>query len=311
MVTVACGPPQPPKEANIPDPPDPTTENPADIKATSGSVVKPSSDSSGIGNGFSPTSAGAPKAGETLSVFLESVKWGTSHADLTRQFTQTGGVIWKDYDEKLAKTRVGPEQIAMEAERESAKTAFARSFVEFKDTPTGYDTTAIRGEYTYKNKESLMWIQRQGKKRYFFFINDKLWKMYDEIPLSDSGTVGKNYLDAVNTLNAQIGTPGQVHNANPAKGIPSTFAEWRDSTSHLRLVDRSRDQVVGLVIEDLGTLSNLAALRPNKLSDPTEIDPSIAAVTNGANRSDPNAPSAAPSASASSGKKGSPPKKKK
>ncbi len=37
-----------------------------------------------------------------------------------------------------------------------------------------------------------MWVQRQGKKRYFFFINDRLWKVYDEVPLADSGPMGKD-----------------------------------------------------------------------------------------------------------------------
>ena len=96
-------------------------------------------------------------------------------------------MIWKDYDEKLAKARVGPERRRSRASASRRSSAFARSYIEFKDTPTGYDATGIKGEYTYKNKESLMWIQRQGKKRYFFFINDRLWKIYDEVPLAESG----------------------------------------------------------------------------------------------------------------------------
>src|SRR5262249_4557383 len=155
-------------------------------------------------------------------------------------------------------------QTALEAEREQTKAAFSRSFIEFKDTPTGYDTTAIRDEYTYKNKEALMWIQRQGKKRYFFFINDRLWKMYDEVPLSDGGPFGKAYREAVNTLNGQLNAQGRVQGADAAKGINATTVDWKDASTHLRAVDRSRDQVVGLVVEDTSTLSNLAALRPNK-----------------------------------------------
>ena len=99
----------------------------------------------------------------SLVAFTDGVKWGMSHAELTKQFTQTGGVIWKDYDEKLAKARVGPEQTALEAEREQVKAAFSRSYIEFKDTPTGYDATGIRNEYTYKNKRALMWISARGR----------------------------------------------------------------------------------------------------------------------------------------------------
>lgn len=245
----------------------------------------------------------------TLAPFMEGLKWGMSHAEVTKHFTQTGGVLWKDYDEKLAKARLGPEQTALEAERERVKAAFSRSFIEFKDTPTGYDTTGLKGEYTYNNKEALMWIERQGKKRYLFFINDRLWKLYDEIPLAEGGPMGQSFLEAANKLNAQLHAQGRVQQADAAKGISATTVDWKDGTSHLRALDRSRDRVVGVVIEDSGTLSNLAALRPNKAADPNEIDPSIKAVTGGANRVDPNAPSAAPSASAP-GKTSAPKKKK-
>src|SRR4029079_14621585 len=135
----------------------------------------------------------------SLTSMTDGLRWGTSHADLMKAFNENGGIICMYYDAKRAKARVGLEMTAIEAERESAKQAFARSFIEFKDTPTGYDATGIKGEYTYKNRESLMWITRQGKKRYFFFINDRLWKIYDEVPLSESGALGKSYIDAVNT----------------------------------------------------------------------------------------------------------------
>lgn len=320
---VACGPKEPPRQANIPDPPDPTNES----DGKSGSSGSSSSSSSGSkggggndiivpppaggGGGKGATGKAATPKGEaptvgSLANFMDGLRWGMSHAEVQKMFTETGGVIWKDYDEKLAKARVGPEQTALEAEREQVKQAFGRSFIEFKDTPTGYDATGIKGEYTYRNKESLMWIQRQGKKRYFFFINDRLWKIYDEVPLADAGPWGKSYIEAVNNLNAKLGAQGRVQGADAAKGIDATTVDWKDGSSHLRAVDRSGEHVVAVVIEDANTLGNIASLRANKAVDPTAIDPSIAAVTKGDNRSDPNA-----AASASAGKKQSPPPKKK
>lgn len=318
-LTAACGPKGEPKQASLPDP----LEEPG--SSESGSSGSGSSASSGSGGGNDlivpppanvPSSGGDAKPGKaakgeptpvnSLAAFQEGLRWGMSHAELTKLFTQNGGVIWKDFDEKLAKARVGPEMTALEAERERAKAGFARSYIEFKDTPTGYDATGIKGEYTYRNKEALMWIQRQGKKRYFFFINDRLWKTYDEVPLAEGGPMGAAYLDAVNKVNAQLGAQGRVQGADASKGISATTVDWKDGSSHLRLVDRSGERLVGVVLEDNGTLANLAALRPNKAVDPTEIDPSIAAVTKGENRSDPNA--AAPAGSAKPGQK--PPKKK-
>jgi hypothetical protein len=254
--------------------------------------------------------AAEPTQVNSLSAFQEGLRWGMSHTEVNKHFIENGGVIWKDFDAKLAKARVGPEMTALEAEREQAKLAFTRSHIEFKDTPTGYDATGIKGEYTYRNRESLMWIQREGKKRYFFFINDRLWKVYDEVPLAEGGAMGKSYLDAVNKLNAQLGAQGRIQGADAAKGIHATTVDWKDGASHLRVVDRSAgDKVVAVVLEDNNTLGNLASLRPNKAEDPTAIDPTITAVTKGG-LSDPNAAKAGGAASGAAGGPGKKPPKK-
>jgi hypothetical protein len=311
----------PPKQANIPDPGDPMTESSSSSASSgpSGSSGSSSQKGSSGGDPLPSPPAGKPataKGGEpphvsSLAQFLDGIKWGTSHAELQKQFTATGGVIWKDYDEKLAKARVGPEQTALEAEREQAKSAFGRSFIEFKDTPTGYDSTGIRAEYTYKNKESLMWIQRQGKKRYFFFINDRLWKVYDEVPLEEGGPMGKTFAEAVQKINGQLNAQGRTLQPDAAKGVLYPTVDWKDGTSHLRAIDRSNEHLVGIAVEESGTLSNLAALRPNKPADPNELDPSIVAVTKGTNRSDPNAAASASASASASAKKGAPPPPKK
>jgi hypothetical protein len=313
LLAVGCGPKGEPKQANIPDPtPEEGTassSSPSGNASSSSSSSGSSSSSRGGGDILGSPSKDDPKSvakgpkGEATNVanlgsFMDAgLKWGMSHQDVTKLYTDNGGVIWKDFDEKLSKARVGPEMNAIENMREDQKRAFARSYIEFKDTPTGYDATAIKGEYTYKNKESLMWIAREGKpKRYFFFINDRLWKIYDEVPLSDTGAYGKAYIDAVNTLNAKLGAQGRILSADAAKGINATTVDWKDGSNHLRAVDRSNERVVAVVLEDNATLSNLASLRHNKAEDPTAIDPSIAAVTGGQNRTDPNAPAASGSA---------------
>ncbi len=317
VAVVACHPTEPKQASGV----DPVGDDSASSESSSGGSSSGGGSNKGSKGGGDPLAqpsmggggpAGKAVKGEatpvnSLATMLENLRWGMSHADVTKTFTENGGIIWKDYDEKLAKARVGPEMSAIENEREQAKQAFGRSFIEFKDTPTGYDATGIKGEYTYKNRESLMWITRQGKKRYFFFINDRLWKIYDEVPLSESGVLGKTYLDAVNTMNGKLAAQGRVQGADPAKGVNATTVDWKDGSSHLRVVDRSGERVVAVVMEDNGTLGNLASLRPNKAEDPTAIDPTIAAVTKGG-LSDPNAGKAAGSASAPS-KKGTPPKK--
>lgn len=228
-----------------------------------------------------------------LTPMIEQFKWGMNHLEVGRVHNQTGGIFDQDYNPQLAKLQPGVQMQAVEAEREQKKLAFTASFVAFLDTPTGFDNTGIKGEYTYHNKESVMYVDRAGKRRYFFFIGaapaDKLWKIYDEVKLADGQPFGKTYQEAVTKLNVQLNTPARIRAADPSQGLSFTTADWQDATTHLRALDRTRDGVVGIVIEERATLNALPNLRNAQVADPFAIDPTIAAATRGVGRQDPNA----------------------
>jgi len=80
----------------------------------------------------------------------------------------------------------------------------------------------------------------------------------------------------------------RIRAADASQGLERTEADWQDTKSHLRAVDRSNEHIVGVVLEDRSTLGNLAALRSNKPVDPFALDPSIANLTR-KGVSDPNA----------------------
>src|SRR3954468_2692738 len=118
---------------------------------------------------------GAPAAAEAptvpgLASMLEGVKWGMNHNEVVNVYNKVDGLFDREYNPLLLKTQPGVQMRALEADRDNRKSAFERSFLEFKDTPTGYDATGLKGEYSYKNHESIMFVDRGGKKRFFFFI---------------------------------------------------------------------------------------------------------------------------------------------
>lgn len=242
-----------------------------------------------------PVATEAPTLSSNLNQMYEPFKWGMNHAEVIKVHNQTGGVFDVDYNPQLAKLQPGVKMQALEAERDAKKSAFAASWVEFKDTPTGYDQTGIKDEYTYRNKESIMYVDRMGRRRYYFFINDRLWKIYDEVAFTEQ--TGKTFAEVVTKMNTQLGTPGRVRAADPAQGLAQTTVDWQDGTTHMRLADRGVS-VFGQVFEEKATLGNLAQLRANKADDPFAVDPSISAATRGVGRSDPNAAKASASASA-------------
>jgi len=181
---------------------------------------------------------------QTVGTLIDGFKWGVNHNEIVRLYNATdSGRFDQEYNLLLAKVQPGVRMQALESERESRKTAFAATFIEFKDTPTGYDAGGLKGEYTYKNHESIMSVDKDGKRRYFFFIGappgERFWKFYDEVPLKDGGPMGKSFPEAVTKLNVSMGVAGRTRAADPSQGIMFTTTDWQDGTTHVRAIDRT------------------------------------------------------------------------
>jgi hypothetical protein len=254
-------------------------------------------------NGYAATfAADAPTVTAPLAPMMQGFRWGMSHADVANVYNQVGGLFDKEYDPVLSKLQPGVEQKNVEGERDAKKAGFVNSYVEFRDVPTGYDQReGLKGEFTYRNHEAVMELTQYGKHRYFFFIGDRFWKLYDEAPLGDSSAYGTNFQTAITKMQASLGLPGRVRQVDFDSGLNETTVDWQDSVTHLRLVDRG-PKIIGVVLEERATLNNLPQLRANKMEDPLAMDPSILAITKG-HISDPNAQHAAPAASATPKKK--------
>ncbi len=260
----------------------------------------------GSGSGVARAAAEPPDAPivQSMARMQDGLNWGMTHAEVTRTYNSVGGLFDREYDPILARTQPGVQMEAVEADRENRKTAFAGSFVEFLDTPTGYDATGVRDEYTYKNHESVMSLDKDGKRRYLFFIgappSERLWKIYDEVRLRAGGPSGATYAEAVAKMRTSVGAAPRVlaaGSASPSGPRRVTSSDWQDTGTHLRLDDRSGDGVVGIVLEDKRTRGSLPQLRAVKAVDPMALDPSILAITHGS-ISDPNAAQSSPDAGA-------------
>ena len=241
-----------------------------------------------------PKAAGDAPAVPSLAGMLEKeLHWGMSHAEVTALYNQNGGLFDREYAPQIAKLQPGVAQQQLEADRDNRKANFERSFTPFNaGSPTGYDVTAVHLEYTYNNNEAVQKLFKDGKSRYFFYIKDKLWKVYDEIPLKADGPLGASYKEGVTKLNGLLGVAGRVRGADPSQNLERTETDWQDNKTHLRVIDRSGEHLAGLAFEDNGTLRNLSALRTAKATDPFALDPSIAALTR-KGVTDPNAARAA------------------
>lgn len=193
----------------------------------------------------------------------------------------------KDLDAEFKKRflAASPTQtLSIEDELRDKKGVFRRSRIDFLDTPTGIDQSALKGEYSYGNKESLARMTARtrddGKEvpsRNFFFFNDKLWKVYEEYKLGPKSNLGENFDAAVAKLSKVFGGAPQKVPADYQKGQSFDEAVWRDNEKIIRAVDRG--DTLGMVFVDKSIQEQLPKLRTRKLADEHELDKDVKAAT--------------------------------
>lgn len=223
-----------------------------------------------------PAARGEPtKTKRTIVLLPSTVSWGMSHKQVEAAIDKA---LDAEYKPIYRKTSPGVKMKALDAQLAEEKSAFKRSLIELGSLPTGLDATPLKGEYTYLNKESIMLRDRERSKTYYFFIQDRLWKIIDERQLGEGSRHGKDFEEAVGKIKTLFGAQGRVLPADFDKGRPATEVDWKDSATHLRAIQRG-ETAYAIALEDLGTLSNLATLRANKPPEDNGIDPAVAAVT--------------------------------
>jgi hypothetical protein len=215
--------------------------------------------------------AEAPMTKKPIVLEPKGLAWGMNHKQVAELYDK---IFDEDYQPKYKAVSPGVKMKALDAALAEEKAAFRRSRVDFGKVPTGLDAGPLKGEYSYNNKESMLSVTRNGLTTYYFFIQDKLWKMVHEHRNNEAW--GKDFQAVVTKLAAQYGVPGRVIPADPAKGKPSPEVDWKDANTHLRAVQRSETSFA-LIFEDNVTLSNLASLRTFKPTEDSGIDPAVAA----------------------------------
>jgi hypothetical protein len=220
-----------------------------------------------------PAAKPPPTTTKPIVVLPEGLRWGMTVEEVAKVYDR---LTDKDYLTKYKSARI-TQQPALDAEVQDLKASYRRPIV-FGDLPVGIDQTPIRNEYNYKHEESMLTITREGVKRYIFFASGRVYKTYDEVPLKEKE--GAGYKEAVLALQQQLGVAGRVLAPDPAHGRNVTEVDWTDGTTHLRALDRSGENLLGLVYEDRSLAERIAAWKATqKGGDENHIDPAIVAVT--------------------------------
>ncbi|MCC6666134.1 MAG: hypothetical protein IT375_20430 [Polyangiaceae bacterium] len=245
--------------------------------AAEGKAKAPAADKAKAGakKGEEPAPTGPAKMKGKLGLSPKGLAWGVTLEGLAKIYDK---VFDEEFMPLYKKVQPGPAMESLDAEIADKKQLMRRNKILFGDLPTGVDYSALKGEYTYGNKESMTkLVLRTGVTRNFFFFDDKLWKVYDEHKLRKGGPYGENWEEATELLTKKFGaTPFKVE-ADFAKGRSFNELLWTDGTTVIRAIDRGN--VIALVYQDATVFFNLPKHRPNKPKNPHAIDKDVAAAT--------------------------------
>jgi hypothetical protein len=249
---------------------------------------------------------GPGSVSKKIGLAPEGLKFGMSLEAIAKLYDKT---FDEEYLPLYKKAAPGPETEALDAEIKQRKAEVRRSKVEFGQTPTGVDQTALKGEYSYANGESMARLTlRSGTERFFFFFNDRLWKVYDEHKLKKGSPLGETYAEAVKVLTGKYGAPPKKMPANADKGQFFDESVWTTPDMVIRAIDR--DSTLAVVYADREVQEDLPKKRRNHPKDETSMDPDV---QNALKKNEPP-PGAGKDKGAAGdkkggGKSGSPPKK--
>ncbi len=167
--------------------------------------------------------------------------WGMGHEEVAKKVAER---VEASYQERLQKSAGDPtanDQIRkqMRAEIERSK----KNVVKFDGQKTGYDVSIIDQEFAHGNGESMLVAKEESSTRYFFFKDERLYKMF--IAFDKEMLAGKSFEEFGALMQARFGKAKEVPVATktppPAGSKPKVdHYEWSSKSGDgLRLVDRS------------------------------------------------------------------------
>lgn len=216
-----------------------------------------------------------PALKDKIAARIKPWKWGMTSSEV---FAQLDKEIDQLYAEKIAKAYNPKQQAALEKEADKKKKDLRNKLIEFKGGAgvSGYEMKAP-GEFTYKNNESAIEVPRPGGgERQLFFMNDKLWKVYDHVHLtSKDGELGETWDQAVEKFTKDLGDKGKKIEKKGTSaayyGVLMQVPEhllFSDGTTQVRLIDHTKredmtQRTVGLAYEEASMVEKLPTYRVN------------------------------------------------
>ncbi len=218
-----------------------------------------------VGVGLSGWSGRASAEPSPIATSMGDLRWGMSEnevvAFLKRKLAERSA-------EQIGKTHDAHRQSQLRDDLKRAQSEVQKSQVSFEGGHSSrWDGSAIAGEFTYGNNESMVVNKDEASENYYFFINGRLWKWYKA--LGESAFGGANFGKFSQTIEKRFGK-GHLKKGELSPGQGQTqWVEYLDRNSRMRAADNTRRGVFALIFEEMSTVHDLASLRGTTPTRPT------------------------------------------
>ena len=186
---------------------------------------------------------------------------------------QVLGVLRKkiddDYQAQIRATTDIASQDKLRAQEKRDVSIIASSYISFEGQHTGWDTSIVENEFAHHTDEAMMnrWENQGGKnqRRFFFFYQGRLWKMYVQLDVSILPEDKRNFDTFRSVMETQYG-PGD---------LDVGLITWHAGDFDVRAIDRLKEyDALGLAIEDPRVETEVMAERKEK-APPKQGTPTI------------------------------------
>lgn len=197
-----------------------------------------------------PPNAAQKKAlGELMGAFTFGMDKDQVIATLTKQVDER-------YAEQISATSDIYTQDRLRKEKQKEVTAIKKSYVAFDGKKSGWDVSLIDQEFAHKTGESMLmyWENAGGKnqRRFFFFYEGKLWKMFVAIDTKALAPDQRNFTFFRNLMESRYGK-GRVEGPRE---------KWDAGDFEVHAVDKMAFYgAFGLLIQDPKVWPQIAASR--------------------------------------------------
>jgi len=184
--------------------------------------------------GGAPPNVG-PAAKEGVSHILGMLDWGASSSAVMDTVREEITGRWN----QVLKDLRDPVEIDRALRRKATEFgAVEKTFVRFGGERTGYESSLIANDFVANVDEAMLRIEDKDAQRYYFFRNDRLWKVL--VAYSSNVTQQTPFVDFVGQVQGKYGRPLNVDWVTPP-GAPKRMvsASWDDPSTRLVVEDRT------------------------------------------------------------------------